>query len=121
MPKETRKRWTRRSAAEIERLLDDLDASGLSQQAFAERRGIPLSTLTWWRRRRGRSARPRKLTSPSLLPVVVTPGGVERDSGPKIPGGGFEVELRSGDLLRIPVDFDAAALERLVVVLDRRC
>ena len=47
-----------RHAAKMERMrevLRDLDRSGLTQRAFAERSGVPLSTLTWWRRRLGQS------------------------------------------------------------------
>ena len=124
MPKTRRKRWTRRSEVEIRGLLEDLTASGLSQRAFAEERGIPLSTLTWWRKkldRDGRKPRRRKEPDlPALVPIVISP---EQGSATSFGGrpAGFEVELRSGHLVRVPPGFDADGLRRVLSVLVEVC
>lgn len=124
MPRKTRRRRTRRSQAEMELLLDELERSGLSHRAFAERRGIPLSTLSWWRRKLGRAgAAGRRRGSAGLVPVVVPEGEAIAPSlmAPGLPGDGFEVRLRSGHLIFVPGRFDDEALRRLVAVLDLAC
>ena len=37
-------------AQEMRRALEDWQRSGLTLRDFGEQRGIPVSTLTWWRR-----------------------------------------------------------------------
>lgn len=124
MPRKTQRSRQRRSQAEMGRLLDELEHSGLSQRAFAERRGIPLSTLTWWRRKLGR-ARPagRGRGSADFVPVVVPEGEAMEPSllAPALSEAGFEVRLRSGHVVFVPGSFDGEALRRLVAVLDPAC
>ncbi len=113
---------TRRSAAEMERVLDDLERSDLSHRAFAEDRGIPLSTITWWRRRLGRSAK-RRSAAAALVPVVLGEDSGGRGSllATGTSADGFEVRLRSGDQVFVPAGFDAEALQRVVSVLNASC
>lgn len=119
MPRSTHRRWTRRSETEIRHVLGELDRSGLSQRAFAARAGIPLSTLTWWRRRLrdGESAR-GPASGRGLVPVVIRPEVTEEsevDAGD--PTLGFEIRLRSGVLVHVPLRFDEKSLGRLIAVL----
>ena len=41
----------RHNEATMRRFLKAMDESELTQSEFCERRGVPLSTATWWRRR----------------------------------------------------------------------
>ena len=94
--------------AEWRARLEAWDASGISLRAFALREGLTPHTLWLWKKRlRG--------TAPvmtSFASVVV--GGV-----PASRSSGFELSVRGGMSLRIPADFDEAALARLVALLSR--
>jgi len=95
-----RRRWT----VEVARAaLSALAASGLSVAAFAAREGLDAQRLYGWRRRLG----PPESVSPSFVEVTsaaVTP---------------MEVVLRSGHVVRLSPSFDAAALVRLLEVLEQ--
>jgi len=94
---------------EIHGLVDDFDRSGLSQVAFARRRGLSLSTLRWWLRRHG----PRT-AKPQFLPVAV--------SGPVVaPSPGLELELGGERRVHIPADIDREALRRLLPIVVASC
>lgn len=82
----------RRSKEQIVGLLEDYQNSGLTQAAFAERRNVPLSTLTSWLRRMranvdsavGESERPSFVEARILA--------TER-AGAEIPNHDFELML----------------------------
>jgi hypothetical protein len=72
-----------RTRAEWEALVAEWRASGVNQQAFAKRKGIATTTLSWW------SCRLRRETAdaPALLPVrVVDAGGASADFVVRLPG-----------------------------------
>lgn len=50
---------TRRSAEEVQRLLEGFRQSGESRTTFCRRLGIPVTTLDYYRYREARQARPR--------------------------------------------------------------
>jgi hypothetical protein len=80
----------------------------LPLRAFALREGLnPYTAWRWKRRLRGG----RSIPATSFASVVV-----ERASGA---GTAFELVTASGLSLRIPADFDEAALARLVALLGR--
>lgn len=117
----------RRSARgiEMDKILGELDGSGLRMTEFARQRGIPVSTLQWWRSVRRRrvqlshEGRRRRVKRPSFVEV-----GVPSNSGvaeARKNGCAFEVVLGRGRMVRVPVDFDPAVLERLVRTLDATC
>ena len=88
--------------------LEAWDASGMSLRAFAVREGLKPHTLWLWKKRlRGATA-----VTTSFASVVV--GGASASSG-----RAFELVVRGGMSLRIPADFDEAALARLLAVLGR--
>ena len=99
--------------------------SGLTAAEFAAETGISRNSLSWWKWRLGSDAkkaagvegakRPRVRRAarpPSALTFVELPARAFRES--------LEVVLQSGVRIRVPVDFDAAALGRLVEVLGAR-
>lgn len=89
--------------------------SGLTAREFAESIGVKAATLTHWAWRVGREGRGRGRTeqrpvavSARFVEVIAAAAGDER----------FELELGNGRRLRIPTGFEAAALERLLVVVE---
>lgn len=100
----------RKAREDRSKIVDEYERSGLTQQEFAERRGIPVSTLRSWIYR-GRTAVGPTTTAPRLLPVtVVVP------PGPSAPDRGHLLELAIGDriVLRFPAGTDARYLAELV-------
>ncbi len=90
--------------------------SRLTAREFAARAGLNAGTLMYWASRLKReAATPTQAASsepePLRLPLVELRATVGADD--------FELELGAGRRLRIPAGFDAAALERLLGVLDR--
>lgn len=94
----------RRSSEEISVILSDLKSSGMSQRAFAESRGISLSTLSYWKRRE------RGMTSQSLIPVRIAPSSPIDQ--------GFELRLTGGKSLKVPMDFNPESLRLLLEVIE---
>ena len=82
-----------------------LDSSGESVAAFAARHGVAAHRVYQWRRRLARETVER----PTFVEVI-DPERVERRRG-------FEIELRSGDVLRVPPEFDVGAVRQLVSIL----
>ena len=93
-------------------LLDEQEASGLSVAAFAEETGLSAATLYSWRRRLGRAT--SRDNGVALLEVRVDDDGeVDETLGRMI------VAIADGTRIELDADFDEAALERLLGVLDR--
>jgi len=99
-------------------LLRTYETSGLTLRAFSARCRVPTGTLAWWRyelrRRSQREATggvPAHEEPPRFLPVQVV--------APERPERAFEVELASGARVRVPADFSAEGLKRLLAVLER--
>lgn len=103
-----RKRRVARTRAEWEALVAAWRASGVSQQAFATRKGIATTTLSWWSCRLRREA--AASSAPALVPVRVVDAGV--------PTADFVVRLRGGVEVAVPPSFDADALRRLLRALE---
>lgn len=90
--------------------------SGLTAKEFARSAGVNAGSLTHWAWRLGRDARRAGAASQAagappvaaFVEITAVGGADER----------FELEFRSGRRLRIPASFDAAALERLLTVLE---
>jgi hypothetical protein len=108
----SREEWRKR----VERWRD----SGLTAEQFAAELGINPRTLQYWQyklRRTAGSGEPRvrgkRTAAKDPLPLV------EVMHAPMTSGSGFELELGGSKRLRIPLDFDADALERLLIVLGR--
>ena len=94
-------------------VVDEFERSALTQERFAQQRGVPVTTLRSWlyRLRRERKA------SVSLVPVrvVASTAPVARDAAAV--GGEIEIELKTGVQIRlstaVDLDYVAALAQRL--------
>jgi transposase-like protein len=107
-----RRRWTTEDA---QAALADLDASGLELAAFAREAGLEPQRLKRWRR-----ALEGFATDAVFEEVVGEPSAMAMRIGVTTDGarGWFEVVLASGRVVRVPASFDAAALGRLLAVVE---
>lgn len=122
MERESREVWAKR----VERLSD----SGLTLKEFAAEIGVNANTLAGWRWRIQRAkvdgGAPRaRSAAPPFLEIVAASaeetGPEHRDEvATSVPAEPFELVLRAGHRVRVPVQFDPAALRRLVDALEAR-
>ena len=88
-------------------------ASGLKAKEFARRQKVSEVSLKWWKWKLGSLARARsKKMGMSPLTFVEMTTEMQRES--------LEIVLEGGVRIRVPLDFDEAALTRLLDVLERR-
>ncbi len=116
MARESREIWKKR----VERWAD----SGLSAREFAAEIGVNVHTLTHWKWHLGQESRRKRIAPvrsapPSFVEVVAPLAGAPSRSASTTPVD-FELEFARGIRLRVPASFDAAALRRLVDVLEGR-
>jgi|MudIll2142460700_1097286.scaffolds.fasta_scaffold29883_4 transposase-like protein len=105
-------------ARQMRRVLARWERSGLALSEFARRQGIAPSTLGWWRyvfRHAGRRGTP---SPPRARARFVE---VKRDEAPSASPAVLEVVLRTGQVLRVPADFDVARLRAVVTALEGAC
>ena len=103
-------------AREMAGVLQEWARSGLSQAAFARRRGMPAGTLAWWRHQlRGQGVATRRRPGVPFVEVVGPAPSAAPAPSP------FEVVLGGEVTVRVPPAFDAAALRQLLGVLGRSC
>lgn len=95
----------RRAAEEIQRIVEDLQASGLSHREFAQQSGIKLSTLGRYARRAGRVEGPQQLMRVRL-------------DAPREPDSGFVLTLGNGRRIASGWGFADAELVRLIRVAE---
>ena len=102
----------RRTPKEIASILQDHRQSGLSLLAFADKHQLCYSTLLRWRQQLPQcpppAARGRSL-GPGFVPVQIEPGSFSAD---------YVLSWPAGRSLRIPPQFDAQSLRRLLGVLE---
>lgn len=102
----------RRSRHEVEQLVAEFESSGLNRSEFCRERGVGLSTLARYRRRRDRQA---PAGSNTLLAVEVS----GRATGPAAATcSALAVVLRGGRRVEVGRGFDAGTLAQLVHVLE---
>jgi hypothetical protein len=96
---------TRRSAEEVQHLLEEFRQSGESRTAFCRRHAIPVTTLDYYRHRQNLQARPRlarvQLTAPASDPAAT-----------------FCLVLRNGRRIESTWNFRDADLARLIGIAD---
>lgn len=89
--------------------------SGLSIREFCAEQQIAEPSFYAWRRTIAR----RDAEATSFVPVRVVPDERSGPNGDKS-GGGLELVLRAGRLLRIGPGFDTPTLQRLLAVLEEQ-
>jgi transposase-like protein len=96
-------------AADAEEVMAAWRRSGESVAAFARQQGVSAVRLLRWR------ARLKAEAPPTFQPVRVV-----ADRGPNRPGASepLMLEVRGGRRIRVPEDFDAQHLERLVRTVE---
>ena len=115
----------RTSRAEWQKRIERWNDSGLSAEQFAAELGINAGTLRHWKYFLGKQGRRSvseraPMASASALVEVRASGVATAAVSPSPSPSPFELELGAGRKLRIPPQFDAAALERLLAVLEHR-
>ena len=94
---------TRRSAEEVQRLLDEYRQSGEGRTEYCRRQGIPVTTLDYYVRRQTLKTRPRlarvKLTAPA-------------------PAASFALVLRNGRRIESDWNFRDTDLGRLIRIAE---
>jgi len=106
-----------RHAREIRvQIVRQFESSGLTQEAYAEQRGIPVGTLRAWiykLRREGKGT--------PLLPVRViasiAPGARQPEDG----AGGIEIDVGEALRVRLPSGTSMAMVAELIARLRARC
>jgi 5-formyltetrahydrofolate cyclo-ligase len=95
----------RRTAEEIQKIVEELQASGLSHRDFCQQTGIKLSTLGRYARRARGSEQPQQLVRVKL-------------DVPQEPGAGFVLMLGNGRRIASGWGFSDTALARLIRVAE---
>jgi hypothetical protein len=119
MERVSREAWAKR----VERRRD----SGLTAAEYAAEIGVKSHTLSWWKWRLGSGGEgrpvarrsPRRTTRHRQRTALVSPlTFVEMPA--RAPAEALEVVLPTSIRIRVPQDFDAATLGRLLGVLEQR-
>lgn len=99
-------------------LLAEADASGKSLRAFCAERGVPVNRLYWWRHKlKWKGASADEPAAPQLLPVRVVDEAAVDHAPPRT----YDVVMRCGRTLRVPVDLDVMRVAALVGALEASC
>ena len=112
------------------KIMRQWEQSGQTQAEYCRRQSLSLAAFGWWRselkrRERERSGRadqqPKhsRKTDRQPKPVSFVPVEVALPSLDNPNGAPLEVVLRGDRRIRVGAQFDAAALEQLVAVLER--
>ena len=126
---ETRRRWSR---AEKRAVVAEASAPGVNVSEIARRHGIKPSLLFRWKNQfadategsvepancasdRSPSFVPVALLAPTACAALPTPAVSDR---PARPASSVEIELITGRRVRVDVMIDAAALKRIIDVLE---
>lgn len=90
-------------------IIEEWEGSGLAMRAFCALRGVNPATLAWWRQELKRRGRESRGTDRVEL-VEIARGGPSTETA-------FELVLANGLRVRVPMRFEAAALQALLGVL----
>jgi hypothetical protein len=103
----------RRTSAEVAKLVQEFRASGLSHRAFAEKKGVPVSTVSGWMRASPSRKESGGSETRSLVPVVSRPPAARERM--------IRIDLPCGTRVEIPRDVPREALAEILAVVDPRC
>ena len=98
-----------RSTKEVAQIVADFERSGLNRREYSEKRGIPVVTLDWYRRR-VRTSR----SSPNLLAVNITRAAPPMTRSGADETAGFALVLASGHRIEARWNFSDDAMRRLI-------
>jgi len=107
----------RRRQEWVERV-DQWRRSGLTAKRFAASIGVKAGTLTHWAWRLGHEQQRRKVQRGSVMASAAQSDAFVEIVATATRDDRFELVVGNGRELRIPADFDATALERLLGVLE---
>jgi transposase len=121
---ERRRRWSREDKA---RIIEETLAPGAKVSEVARRHGISASLVFTWRRQ-SRANHVRAAVVPRLTAVRIAEASAESPTSttieqPRAAGGRsgvIEISLGGGRRVRVDASVDAAALARVLDVLERR-
>lgn len=105
----------RRSLAEAEQLAAEFEASGLSRREFCRNRGLNISTLDAYRRRR---RQPQRAAAGAARWVAVGVSGA-KPAPATAAASGLAVVLGKGRRIEVECGFDAGTLAQVLSVLER--
>jgi transposase len=126
---ERRRRW---SSDEKTRLIEETLVSGAKVSEVARRNGISASLLFTWRRQARAIEAPAAVVPRFAAVQIARPGPVAEPAKPPSDeppqsrsaassrSGLIEISLGGGKRVRVDASFDAAALARVLDVLERR-
>ena len=100
----------KRSAEEIEQLLECCKKSGLTRRQYCEQQGIRTTTLDYYHRTHAKQTVPKQ-PSPGLVKVTVKAPASEESSG-------FTLVLGNGRRIVSAWDFEEAQLSRLIRITE---
>ena len=106
----------RRSRVEVEKLVAEYEASGLTRDVFCQQRGLSVAALDKYRRRVQKWARSG---GGPLLPVEVVLSTAQGSNCAARSSGVLVVESRSGRRIEVGRGFDAETLQRLLTIVDK--
>ena len=106
-------------ARQMRRVLARWQRSGLTLREFGEKRGIPPSTLSWWRQvfRRAGEEEGNGAAAENAVVFTEVPKPVNLSRTPPV----LEIVLHSGHLVRVPAGADTATLQRVLQALRATC
>jgi hypothetical protein len=106
----------RRSRVEVEKLVAEYEASGLTREGFCQQRDLSVTVLDKYRRRVQKWARSG---AGAMLPVEVVLSTAQGSSCATRGDGDLVVESRSGRRIEVGRGFHAETLQRLLTILDK--
>jgi hypothetical protein len=119
---------TTKRARAMRGMLERWRRSGLTQREFAAHEGIAVSTLTWWAYVFRHAGKPtnRSPKRPKWRPrsrQATTPAFVEVKMSAPIPTpvAPLEIVVRTGEVIRVPAQFDAVSLRAVIAALASPC
>jgi transposase len=120
--KQRRRRWP---ADEKRRIMAETEEAGASVSLVARRHNLNTNMLFAWLRKAGSVVPATSCQSEAFVPAVIVVEPVAESQPPVTPSsaptpvGRMEIVLKGGDRVIVGADFDAAALARMMKVLDR--
>jgi transposase len=117
---DARRRWTREQKQSI---VAECGAGRASVSAVARKHNIAPNLLFRWRREFG-IGRQAVMAQPAFVPVALPVPSAKASAAdgprPAVQSGLIEIELAGGRRLRVDSSIDAAALRRVIEVLEGR-